>query len=251
MGDPKFPQLAQYTNRMTWVLSQGKPMAQVGVYVPTMSMWMGDNSGNQKMLDIAAELLASQHDFDFVDEQSLASMMKLEGGAFTNASGQTYRAIVIPGASVISRVSLDRLQTFAKAGGKVIITGSDPSLVVDKTFLDAKAPDDLSWAIRGKMIESLPKSDVALSPAAPAVKVMHRKWRDADVYFAFNESDQPQTLTASLAGQGAAQVWNAWDASIKPADGVKAEGGTVTLPLSLEGHGAKLIVIGAPTVAGL
>jgi hypothetical protein len=216
-----------------------------------MSMWMGDTSGNKAMMDIAAELLAHQYDFDFVDEQSIASMMKLDGGAFTNASGQAYRAIVIPGASVISKASLDRLQAFAKAGGTVIIIGNDPSLVVEKTFLDAKAPGDLSWAIHDKLIESLPKSDVKLSPAAPAVKVMHRKWKDADVYFAFNESDQPQTITATLRGSGTAQVWNAWDGSIKNAEAEVTEAGGISMPLSLEGYGAKLIVIGAPAVAGL
>jgi hypothetical protein len=234
---------------MTWVLSQGKPMAQVGVYVPTMSIWMGDTRGNATMLEVAAELLANQRDFDFVDEQSLSKMMKLDNGAFTNDSGQTYRAIVIPGASVISKASLDRLQAFAKGGGKVIVLGGDPSLVVDKSFLDAKPAGDFSFAIHDKLIESLPPADVSLTPAAPAVKVMHRKWRDADVYFAFNESDQPQTLTATLAGRGTAQVWNAWDASIKPADGARQHAGNVQLPLSLEPHGAKLIVIGVPAVA--
>ena len=44
--------------------------------------------------------------------------MKLQGGEFINASGQSYRAVIIPASTAVSKAALDRLQTFAKAGGK-------------------------------------------------------------------------------------------------------------------------------------
>ena len=56
MGDEKFPALAAYANRLTYVLSQGKPMAQIAVYCPTMSMWMGDRTGFASLFYVAEHL---------------------------------------------------------------------------------------------------------------------------------------------------------------------------------------------------
>jgi hypothetical protein len=43
LNDPKFPALAAYTNRATYVLAQGRPAAQIGVYIPSSTFWFGDN----------------------------------------------------------------------------------------------------------------------------------------------------------------------------------------------------------------
>jgi len=64
-----------------------------------------------------------------------------------NLSGQGYKTVIIPSVTAISKKAMDRLQAFAKAGGCVVFLGEGPSLVVDKTFLKAGQPVDLSWAI--------------------------------------------------------------------------------------------------------
>ena len=74
--------------------------------------------------------------------------------------------------TVITRASLDRLHAFAKQGGKVIFVGKTPTLVVDKTFLDAKEVPDLSFAtlvessgdITPAVLAALPAPDVKLDP---------------------------------------------------------------------------------------
>ncbi len=98
------------------------------------------------VLDIARQLMENQHDFDFVDEQALSSLLKIENGEFINLSGQSYKTIIMPSISVISAASLSRLKEFAESGGKVIFTGNLPSLVVEKSFLNAVKPPDLKWA---------------------------------------------------------------------------------------------------------
>lgn len=256
MADEKFPQFMAYTNRMTYVLSQGKPMAQVAIYMPTMSIWMGDRAGNESMMAIAQALNEAQHDFDFADEQALSKDMTLKGGEFVNLSGSSYRTVIVPSSVAMSKATLDRLQAFAKAGGKVIFVGATPTMIVDKTFVDAKPPADLSWAIRepaglsAESIASLPKSDVIFDQPAALVKVMHRKLQDSDVYFFFNESDQKQTVTANVAGTGSAQVWDAWSAKITPLAGAApGAAGTIKLPVELEKHQGKLIIVGGGAVA--
>jgi hypothetical protein len=259
LADERFPDAAMYLNRVCYVLSQGCPAAKIGLYYPTMSLWLGNNEADKDVLAVTQQLLENQRDFDFVDEQALSSVMKLEGNRFINLSGQSYQAIIVPPITAISETALNRLKSFAQNGGKVIVLGEAPSLVVEKTFLDAKGPADINWAIRepsGRLTESvlkdLPEPDVHLSQVCTAIKYLHRRLSDADVYFFFNESDQKQTYTATLlAAKGQAQIWNPMSGSIEAVAGVSAEDGVVRLPLELEPYGTKLIVIGSVSAGSI
>jgi hypothetical protein len=252
LADERFPEAAMYLNRVCYVLSQGRPAAQIGLYYPTMSLWLGNDEADKNVLAVTQQLLESQRDFDFVDEQALSSLMKLEGNNLTNLSGQSYRAIIVPPITAISKASLDRLKSFTQNSGKVIFLGEAPSLVVEKTFLDAKGPADISWAVQessGQLTESilkaLPEPDVTLSLNCPAIKYLHRKLSDADVYFFFNESEQKQSLTAKLqAAKGQVQIWNPMTGSVKAVSGVSVENSVVNLPLEMDAYGTKLVVIG-------
>ena len=125
-------------------------------------------------------------------------------------------------------------------------------MVVDKSFLHPEpgAPD-LSFAtleptpdITAKVVAALPKPDVKLDAACAPVKYMHRSLKDGDVYFFFNESDQPQTRTATLAGSGEVQVWDATSGKIHPLPGAAKAVDGVAVPLTLEPHESRFIVIG-------
>jgi hypothetical protein len=246
----------RYGNRASYLMSIGRPAAEIALYHPTTSMWLGDEDANRSILEITQQLMEQQRDFDFVDEQSLASLMSLEGGAFKNLSDQSYRAVVIPSSSAISRDALELLRVFAKLGGQVVFLGRTPSLVVEKTFLKAGGPPDLSWAtlepsgqVTPRVLEALPRPDVALDRPCPALKYMHRSWRDADLYFFFNESGEKQSRTALVEGRGRAQLWDAATGRIEALAGAQAVGGSLPVPLTFEPYESKFIVIG-PLPAG-
>ncbi len=78
----------------------------------------------------------------------------------------------------------------------------------------------------------------------PRLTYTHRTWRDADMYFFFNESNKEEQRTATLAGKGQAQVWDLTTGEIHPISGVTGAGGSVHVPLLLEPYEAKVIVIG-------
>ncbi len=211
-----FPPVAQYLNRAAYLLSQGRPAASIGLYFPSMSMWYGDNESNTSVLDIARQLMENQRDFDFVDEQALTSILKTENGRLRNLSGQSYQTIIIPSISVISGASLSGLKEFAASGGAVIFIGNLPSLVAEKSFLNAVKPSDLSWAAHeetGKFslhfYELLPPPDLKTDRMLPQVKYLHRKWKDADLYFIFNESRENVSFNASFGVKGKKQIWDA------------------------------------------
>ena len=122
-----------------------------------------------------------------------------------NQSGQAYRAILVPPVDAISKAALDNLRAFAKAGGKVIFFGNAPKLVMDKNFLTATGPADISWAtlepgseITPQVLAALPAPDVATDQATTWLKYNHRRMKDADLYFFFNEGDQPLSLKTTV-----------------------------------------------------
>jgi hypothetical protein len=247
----QFGALAGYANRASYLLSLGTPAAQIALYMPTTSMWLGDAQSNSALLRVERQLMEGQRDFDLIDEQALASALPLEGGAFRNLSGHGYRAVIVPPSTVISRAAIDRLRAFATAGGKVVLLGPTPSLANERTFLNAAAPPDLGWAaaepsaeIAPRVLEALPAPDVRFDRPLAAVKYLHRNWRDGEMYFFFNESAERQERTATLAGGGRAQIWNAETGQIRPIRATAADAHTVTIPLVLEPWQTQFVVLG-------
>ena len=244
--------MAWYGNRGSYLMTIGRPAAQIAVYDPATSLYFGDEDAYRGQQDLTQKLLEHQRDFDFIDEGALASVVVVEKGGLKNLSGQTYRAVIVPPATVISQAALDRLKALVSAGGRVIFLGRTPSMVVEKSFLKAGGPPDLSWAIHEpseeltpRVLEALPRPDVALDQPCPAIKYSHKSWRDAEMYFFFNESEERQSRMVTVAGGGQAQVWDALSARIYPLAGATAKGDRVQLPLVLDPRESKFIVVGA------
>ncbi len=248
-----------YIRRAQYLLAIGRPAAQVALYHPTDSMWMGDRESDTVTLKLVTQLMEHQIDFDHIDQDSLASVCTLSGSGLKNLSGQIYRAVIVPTSTVIQKNVLERLRAFATRGGKVVFVGRTPTMVVDRTFLKAGPAPDLSFAtleptpeITERVIAALPKPDVKLDAACPPVKYLHRTLRNGEVYFFFNESSEKESRTATLAGTGRAQVWDAGTGIIHPMTDATMAGGSVKVSLVLEPYESKFIVLGPlPAAVGL
>jgi hypothetical protein len=90
---------------------------------------------------------------------------------------------------------------------------------------------------------------VKLDAEFPRLTYLHRSWRDAEMYFFFNESNKEESRIATVAGRGQAQAWDLATGEIHPISSATAEGDSVRVPLVLEPYEAKLIVVG-PLPAG-
>jgi len=253
---PDSPETVWYTNRGGYLMAIGRPAAQVALYHPVATIWLGGDAATEadhSTTKLGWELLEHQVDWDYFDEQSLSSVASLENGGFKNLSGQVYRAIVFPSMTVITRSGLERLRAFAQQGGTVIFVGKTPSLILDKTYLDMKEKPDLSFAtliepsgdITPAVIAALPKPDMKLDAAFPRLTYTHRKWADGDLYFFFNESTATERRMATIAGHGAAQDWDLATGEIHAMSAATADGAdTVRVPLVLGPYEAKVIVVG-------
>jgi hypothetical protein len=243
-------EIGHYVSRSQVLLAIGRPAAQVALFHPTDSMWLGDQTSDDVTVKLVTELMEHQIDFDHIDSDGLASEVTLDGAGLKNLSGQVYRGVVVPTSTVITKAVLARLHAFAAAGGKVVFVGSTPTMVEDENFLNAGGPPDLSFAtlepkpeITERVIAALPPPDVKLDTPSPAILYIHRSLQDGEVYFFFNQSNETQTRTATLAGSGQVSVWDAASGTIHLLDGVTQTAASVTVPLTLTNYEARFIVI--------
>jgi hypothetical protein len=249
LQDTAFIKLSHYSNRASWLLANGIPAAKVGVYCPTETMWLGDVMADSTMKVISRQLLQHQVDFDYVDNQGLASVFKLQNGSFTNLSGQKYTAIIFPLTAALTSDVVVRLKAFAEGGGKVYFMSDIPTRLVTNNFLNSTKMPDLRWAKKGdwnnipaSFFDELPR-DVKLTKAAPDVKYLHRIWKNADMYFFFNEAKEAISVDVTVDGTGKATFWDAETGKVQLAPRAKKEGAKTTLPLNLGGYQTIFLVL--------
>ncbi len=284
MRDPGWPALMDYIRRVSYLMSMGRPAASVALYLPSSSMWMNDRDADTAFVSTEQMLAERQIDFDIINLNALAADLHAGPGTLTTDSGNAYRTVIIPSASVLSEAELARLRAFAKGDGKtlgsrVLFLGRTPSLIYTKNILDARAaaPDDFSFAtvetsaqlpptptppaqapasppspqfvptaIEDALAQAIPTREIAFdTPDAPdpAVKVLTRRLRDANVYLFFNEGAQPAAHFVTLHTSG--KIVESWD----PATGAvtpmpsTAGKGAVTVKLNLQPYATQLLTI--------
>ncbi|HEY6467721.1 MAG TPA: glycosyl hydrolase, partial [Candidatus Acidoferrales bacterium] len=275
MGDPRFPDLVAYVRRMSYLMAVGRPDASVALYIPSSSMWLGDDASDTQFVSTERLLSENQIDFDIVSDDALASDLKALKGSFETLSGNQYRTVILPDPLVISSEALARLRTFAQGGGKVLFIGGTPKWIAARAIRDARTamPADFSWAkvvdaqlpptptppefpstsppqpqtVSDALLSALriaiPEPTVRTDIADTALKVMKRRWTDADVYLLFNEGSQPSDHDVTLESKGSTmQSWDAQTASIEPVAFTRKPGG-LTVHLKLDPYATRVLVV--------
>jgi hypothetical protein len=252
MASDSFPSLMEYTNRVSWLLCQGIPTAKIALYMPTRSLWMGDKEANENTWRIARQLLEQQRDFDFVDGFSISGNLKLVNGHLVNHSGQAYESVIIPGTSIITQAVLESLEKFSSSGGKVLVMGRKPEWVFDSVFMEAEVFSMPEWALwepsgefTPKILNALPDKDIILQPGPPSVKYIHRRIKNADLYFLFNESQESVSVRARLEGSGSLFLLEAYTGEMLELKEFKPMDNATELDLSLGPHESRIYLITA------
>jgi hypothetical protein len=238
-------------------------------------MWLGDSNANTTFM--SAERLLSEHqvDFDIVSEDALAHDLTTGHGTFLTASGNRYRTVILPHPEVISAAILARLKAFAAGGGKVLFLGGTPKLISGRTYRFARTatPSDFSWATVTTAQLSptpVPPQFPPSSPPAPqvvpaavlqsmhqvlshptlgldrpdrALRVMHRQWKNAEVYLLFNEGNAPLDREATLFAKGhRVQVWNPQTGQIHTVPFTRRNG-RIAISLHMQPYSTRFIVV--------
>lgn len=115
-----------YTARLSYLLSLGKPLIREAVYFPIRDLWAG-GAGMEEVAEasdmLVRQLLENQSDFDFIDDDILESdSIKVVDGNF-NVSGMKYNTIWISKSNWLSENTMRRLALFLSEGGCVNAIG--------------------------------------------------------------------------------------------------------------------------------
>jgi len=276
MADAGWPVLMDYIRRVSYVMSMGRPAAQVALYIPSSSMWLGDSASDVAFVSTERMLAERQIDFDIINLDALATDLKEDkSGRFETLSGNYYRVVILPSLAVISQAELDRLKAFAKGGGKVLFLGRTPALISQKTIMDSRAavPADFAWAtvetsaqlpptptppanapatppgplvvptaIETALNKVVGTREINLDSPDPALKVMTRQLKDAKVYLFFNEGAEASAHSVTLHATGnTVELWDTATGKVSPM-ATTAGKGVVSVKLELKPYETKLLM---------
>jgi hypothetical protein len=91
---------------------------------------------------------------------------------------------------------------------------------------------------------ALPESDFILNRPCTDIKYTHRKLKDADLYFIFNEGDENQKFEIELSGKGKVQVLDALQGEIRDVASEQKAGDRVAIDLKLAAWETTFVVVG-------
>jgi hypothetical protein len=229
---PVMPDVAAYLQRLSFLLRQGEPVAEVALYAPTEDAWSTFKPGTprhvslfQKIVEavgpnVVPAVLDAGHGFDLVDD-----------GTLEEAKRRAYAAIVLPGVRWMPEATKRWLADHARGGGTVLAVRRKPE--GEWPLLELVSEDDLS----ARLARVVPP-DVTLTPPAPVVGFVHRRLPDADLYFLANSGNRPITVRARF--RAATPHAERWDPMTGRVERLAQPGGEITI--DFEPYGSRVVV---------
>ena len=179
----EYPYVEDHFARLATALTRGRAVCRVGVIHPIESYWLHwgarENTASirdemdEKFLNLCDWLLRGLIDFDYICESTLARYCDIDG---ITSSGfpvgeMSYEAIIVPDMETIRRSTLERLEAFRKAGGRVLLLG-DPPKYIDAVPQASPFDEELN-----KLIFSCEKAGFGRLPLLSALENV----RDIDI----------------------------------------------------------------------
>lgn len=261
----------QYTERMSYLLSQGRHVCDIALMYPTESMQAYPGTSPETAFDQAMHLSNAGLDYDFIDFRSLRDADPADG--LLSVSKEQYRVIVLAGMKAMHYSSLQKIRDFYRAGGIVLATGELPEASsregegdeeVDRivkelfglTAAEAHAgktarkqtndANGVGWYIAdGSLDKKIPQLITPdFSPGENGGKVLHRRIGERDVYMVMNVDKNSECFFRST---GQVELWNAHDGTGQPIPVVRQNDKGTWLKMNKEYTNSYLIVFSPGT----
>lgn len=252
--------------RLNTALTRGKPEVKVGVIHPIESYWLRFGPASQtaarrqemdeRFQQVTGWLLEGLVDFDFICESLLPSQCE-KGGAPLQVGQMAYDAIVVPACETLRATTLDRLEAFAAAGGKLIFMGDVPQFVdalpSDRPEALAKKTQKISYACFDLLdaLERQREIDVRKTNGERMPHLLHQMRRDGEDRWLFLCNDQkPERIdcpdewecTLTIKGMWQPTIYDTMTGEIKPCPCQQKNGNTL-VPLVWHGHDSLLLYL--------
>ncbi len=133
----EYSRVEDHFARVNTAMTRGKPIVKVGMIHPIESYWLhwGTNEHtidireamDKKFKDTAEWLVKGLIDYDYICESTLPDLCQ-KGNAPLKVGEMEYDVIVVPECETLRSTTLERLEAFRNAGGKLIFLGAAPTL---------------------------------------------------------------------------------------------------------------------------
>ena len=258
-----------YLRRNYFLLQQGKHVADVCFFIgeesPLMNGWVDPK-------------LSKGYQYDFINAEIIMEQTEVQNGRLVLQSGASYGALVLPPWNTMRPEVLAKLKHLVEQGATLVGMPPEksPSLQ-DYPNCDVKvqqivteiwgevppnAKDFLHHKLgkgdvycNGNINDILNKHEVyedLIFPDTVQVKWVHRKLKDADIYFITNQGDTKVSFDASFRVAGKSpELWSALDGTSRKLPMYSNENDRTIVPLRInvnesyfivfrgEGHGQK------------
>ncbi|MBS1792769.1 MAG: glycoside hydrolase [Acidobacteria bacterium] len=263
------PELAKYLQRMSWLMRQGRPSADVALYLPNADAYAHFTAGKVHLIDMERELVGeklmpslfeSGYNLDFFDDAILSTTGKIDKDNLTLGAGR-YRAVVLPGIERMPLETLRKLDEFVKNGGAVVATRRKPALVPGLKASPAEKDEFKTIADRlfggtnprakfvatdeeaGGALRSILTPDAAIAPSGRDFGVVHRVTPAADIYFVANTSNEKKSVDVAFrAATPQVEVWDAMRGESTAAVVKAQNAGTTTVALDFEPYESHVVI---------
>ena len=223
---PVMPDVTAYLQRVSFLLRQGEPVADVALYAPTedaraamrpgaanyQNLWMAirDQIGTSTV----PAILDSGYSFDLIDD-----------GMLKEAAARKYKAVVLPTVRVVPDATKAWLSDFERGGG-TIIRGAD---------------------VAGGLAAAI-EPDVRITPATPEIGFVHRRVAGAEIYFLANTSNTARDVTVRFRARTPhGELWNPFDGTTTSL----RSGNSDAVALHFEPYASRIVVFrSGPSPAG-
>lgn len=221
---PAMPELMNYLQRLSWLMRQGKPVADVLIYVPADDLYphLGREVGGSLDLwresrahidpAIPATIRENGWDFDLVDDTALGEV-----------DPTAVPVVILPAVERMPAATQAWLTNFRRVGGTMINTGSADDLV--GMIAEATAPD------------------LQVFPATGDIGSVHRRLDDADLYLVINTG--PHQRPVQVTPRDGHRSYEVWDARTTGVTASGATGGPIALDLAPY-QSAVVVLVDAP-----
>lgn len=134
----EYPMVEDHFARLNTVLTRGKAQVRLGVIHPVESYWLhwGPSEATALVRDemdehfqsLAQWLLYGLIDFDYISESLLPQQCEA-GYAPLSVGEMAYDVVLVPDCQTLRATTVDRLESFVAAGGRLVFAGRIPELV--------------------------------------------------------------------------------------------------------------------------
>ena len=237
--------------RVNTALTRGKPVVKVGVIHPVESYWLHWGPAeqthgvreemDQQFQNLTRWLLTGGIDFDFISESLLLSQCP-SASAPLQVGEMAYDAIIVPGCETLRSTTLERLEAFRAAGGKLLFLGDAPKYEGAVPSGRGKALYEQSQRALFQQeailasLQDVRLIDIRNADGSRTENLIHQLRRDTDGLWLFvahcrepynKDIPRPQKVRISVNGTYAAQIWDTQSGEVRPAHAQIIGGRTV------------------------